>query len=114
MPPSANAPGGAWTLNQANALFGFPPRLPWAEVGYKGPYLGSELQSSMDPWGCQYLILGYNEHGQATGGPIWIVSAGPRKSIAPANLTPDPASNEYTSHWAFAGLSQQNLVLRVN
>ncbi|MDR3672687.1 MAG: hypothetical protein P4L36_17705, partial [Holophaga sp.] len=114
MSPSANAPGGAWTQNQANAMFGFTPRQPWAEVGYKGPYLGSELQSMMDPWGTRYLILGYNEHGQATGGPIWIVSAGPRKTITPANLTPDGGTHEYTSHWTLAGLSEQNLVLRVN
>jgi len=113
--PAADAPGGPWTANQANALFGYTPRLPSVEPGYKGPYLGTELADMRDPWGSAYVILGYNQHGQNTHGPIWVVSAGPRKSINIGNVTPGAgAANHYPSHWDFGGGSETNLVVRSN
>jgi type II secretory pathway pseudopilin PulG len=70
-----------------NSLFGFTDfQRPGDGTGYFGPYLTEDMADKKDPWGNAYLILGYNADGEACGGPIWVVCAGPAGTIDPVNL----------------------------
>jgi type II secretory pathway pseudopilin PulG len=114
---TAPDPGAGLTLNQANALFGFPAGAGDQEMGYKGPYLTHDIASKTDPWGTAYVILGYNQNGQESQGPIWVVCAGAGKAINPGNLILVagvgglPAT--YASTWIYAGPSATNIASRV-
>lgn len=111
------------TAALGNALFGFPARAAGDEFGYKGPYLGSDAANRTDPWGTAYVILGYNEDGQASGGPIWVVSAGEGRTIQQVNLTraagaARPGGGNYPDTypilWNYNGMSETNIAVRVN
>lgn len=78
-----------------------------AEFSYKGPYLANDVASKTDTWSTSYLILGYNATGHAMNGPIWVVSAGPNKSVNAANTA---ASLE----WLKTGDSADDIAIRVN
>lgn len=91
-----------------NALFGLGEGNPRDRFRYRGPYLAPAVAGQSDPWGRAYLILGYNQDGQARNGPIWVVCAGPRGTVAPANLGPAPPAR-----WSFDNLSAGNLVVQV-
>jgi type II secretory pathway pseudopilin PulG len=110
---TAPDPQHGLTLDQANTLFGFPPGQPHREMGYKGPYLTRDIASRSDPWGNFYFILGYNEFGQRSQGPIWVVSAGPAGTVNQANLNPR-ADGSWNRAWDFTGLSRTNIALRAN
>jgi len=106
-----------------NALFGLGVAPASAERQYRGPYLGRDMAQKSDPWGHAYLILGYNAQGLATGGPIWVVSAGEGGEIDPANEevggpgSRAPAGTPHNQHvavWAHTGASRTNLAVRVN
>jgi len=62
----------------ANLLFGTTAS---TEFSYKGPYLANDVAAKTDPWGTSYVILGYSQTNAATNLPIWVVSAGPNKTI---------------------------------
>jgi prepilin-type N-terminal cleavage/methylation domain-containing protein len=98
-------------------LFGRPAGAT-AEHAYKGPYLANDVTTKSDPWGHTYIILGYNSHGQTTGGPIWVVSAGPSGGILAANVTPDPGVGGLPPTpkliWDRGGVSADNLAVRAN
>lgn len=100
--------------NNAQALFGLPQlgaaANPGQEFAYKGPYLGNDVAQKLDPWGRRYLIIGYNQNGQAANGPIWVVCAGPDLSINTGvnSLTAPPAI------WTKNGTSVDDIVVRVN
>ncbi|BDU72201.1 prepilin-type N-terminal cleavage/methylation domain-containing protein [Mesoterricola silvestris] len=108
-----------------NALFGFPARVAGDEFGYKGPYLAADAARRTDPWGNAYVILGYNANGQASGGPIWVVSAGEGRTILDVNLVlaggvarPGAVGGAYPgtypTNWNYNGQSETNLAVRVN
>jgi len=110
---TAPDPQNGLTLDQANALFGFPPGEAHREMGYKGPYLTRDIASRSDPWGNYYFILGYNEYGQRSQGPIWVVSAGPAGTVNQANLNPR-ADGSWSRTWDYTGLSRTNIAARAN
>ena len=99
--------------NNAQALFGLPQLgaavNPGQEFAYKGPYLGTDVAQKVDPWGTRYLIIGYNANGQANNSPIWVVCAGPDKSILAANSLTAPVAT-----WNKTGTSTDDIVVRVN
>jgi type II secretory pathway pseudopilin PulG len=105
-----------------NALFGLGDATAGAAAQYKGPYLGRDTANKPDPWGNAYLILGYNADGQATGGPIWVVSAGKAGTLALVNLAegghgapPGVPANQHVPVWDYtAPGSQGNLAVRAN
>jgi len=96
----------------AQALFGVP-QLGAANAGqefaYKGPYLGADVSAKTDPWGSRYLILGYNLNGQNANSPIWVVCAGPDKTILAANMANPPVNT-----WTKTTTSLDDIVVRVN
>ena len=101
------------TRERGNALFGFRgDNPPSAEFGYKGPYLNPAAAIRNDPWGRSYLILGYNSDGEQSGGPIWVVSAGPKKTIEGTNLAPHN-NFHYPLTWDYSGASEGNIAVRV-
>ena len=103
------------TMGQANYLFGFPANTPaTAEFRYKGPYMDSRTARLTDPWGRAYLILGYNEYGRISDGPIWVVSAGPGGSISSRNLQPLQFQMNYHPTWDYSGESKTNIAVRVH
>ena len=81
------------------------------EFSYKGPYLAADVALKSDPWGTQYLILGYNVNGQTANGPIWIVSCGPDKAVLAANV---PAAANPPATWTVTTTSADDIVVRVN
>jgi prepilin-type N-terminal cleavage/methylation domain-containing protein len=98
------------------ALFNLPNLGAAANAGqewaYKGPYLGSDVAAKLDPWGTRYLIIGYNNTGQTSNPPqsIWVVCAGPDRTISAANsLTVPPANG-----WTKTTTSVDDIVVRVN
>ena len=98
--------------DNAQALFGLP-QLGAANAGqefaYKGPYLGMDVSEKVDPWGSRYLILGYNLNGQNGNTAIWVVCAGPDKSLLAANMANPPVTT-----WTKTGTSLDDIVVRVN
>ena len=100
-----------------NPLFGLPAvPLADAEFHYRPPYLGHDMVDKSDPWGHAYVILGFNADGIATGGPIWIVSAGEEGRIAQANLAPlGGPGTPHRNAWNY-GLpgSEKNIAIRIN
>ncbi|MBI3130572.1 MAG: prepilin-type N-terminal cleavage/methylation domain-containing protein [Acidobacteria bacterium] len=80
------------------------------EFAYKGPYLGSDVAAKTDPWGTRYLIIGYNQNGQNTNGAIWVVCAGPNKTISAVNSLTNPPVNG----WTKTTTSVDDIVVRVN
>lgn len=105
------------TTAAAGTLFGRPAAAT-AEHAYKGPYLANDVTTKSDPWGHTYIILGYNSDGQQSGGPVWVVSAGPSGSILNANLTADAGIGGLPptpkTVWDHSGLSAQNIAIRAN
>jgi type II secretory pathway pseudopilin PulG len=95
----------------ANRLFGFDPNAQ-VEHAYRGPYLGPTEAAKSDPWGTAYLILGYNKNSQEKDGPIWIVSAGPSRSIEAVNLITN--ESRFPGTWDHRGLSANNLAVRIH
>jgi type II secretory pathway pseudopilin PulG len=104
-----SAPNAEVNQTQANSLFGLPDG---GAITYQGPYLSRDVASKPDPWGTAYLILGYNAASQASGGPIWVVCAGPSKTIHPSNLA--GATDGYPATWTTDVGANANLALRVN
>lgn len=94
---------------QANTLFGTTVA---AEFSYRGPYLANDVAQKTDPWGNRYVILGYNGGSQGTNGPIWVVCAGPDGQVLAANRT--ATANAYPLTWDTTGVSQDDIVVRVN
>jgi prepilin-type N-terminal cleavage/methylation domain-containing protein len=90
----------------ADTMFGTTTN---TEFSYKGPYLANDVAAKSDPWGSSYIILGYNATNQGTNGPIWIVCAGPDKSILAGNTT-----SPYPATWDATGTSIDDIVVRVN
>ncbi len=80
------------------------------EFAYKGPYLGADVAAKTDPWGTRYLIIGYNQAGQGINSPIWVVCAGPDKTISTGvnSLTAPP------NIWTKTTTSVDDIVVRVN
>lgn len=105
-----------------NALFGFGPPQNGDEFGYKGPYLAEDAAAKTDPWGNAYLILGYNQDGQTSDGPIWVVSAGESRTLTAVNLNRAAAgalggpggAATYPTDWNYGGLSGTNIAVRVH
>jgi prepilin-type N-terminal cleavage/methylation domain-containing protein len=100
----------------ASLLFGFPaPPAARDQFGYRGPYLATDQANQTDPWGRAYVILGYNQDGQTTGGPIWVVCAGETHAITQANLqlVAGAGGLQYNRDWDYAGLSNTNIAVRV-
>lgn len=95
---------------QANVMFATPAG---AEFSYKGPYLAPDMAAKTDPWGHAYVIMGYNQNGETSNGPIWLVCAGPAGTINNANLVVG-ANNQYPAAWDYTGASEGNLAMRVN
>jgi prepilin-type N-terminal cleavage/methylation domain-containing protein len=106
----------------ANAMFSLPAPDPASGIGYRGPYMTPDSAKNTDPWGTPYIVLGYNQNGQQRNGPIWVVSAGPARSINAANLNlgagtgagggaPAPV---YTATWNYGAGSAGNIAVRVN
>jgi prepilin-type N-terminal cleavage/methylation domain-containing protein len=114
---TAPDPQNGLTQAQASTLFGHGAAPAGREMGYKGPYLTRDVASKTDPWGNAYLVLGYNENGQAIQGPIWVVSAGAAGIINPANtnlLAPLLApAVPYPSSWDYTNGSETNIAARV-
>ena len=90
-----------------NALFGLGRVQLRDRFRFRGPYLAEA--GRQDPWGRGYLVVGYNQEGQAGRGPVWVVCAGPRGTVATANLRREPPAE-----WDLGGASEGNLVLRVH
>jgi len=115
---AANSFANLFTQPSGNAdamtLFAVPAALG-AEHQYRGPYLGTDMANKTDPWGRAYIILGYNATGQLTGGPIWVMSAGPSGLINAANI---PANgNACAAEWTQPGGAQAdnyNVAVRAN
>ncbi|MCR4309303.1 MAG: type II secretion system protein GspG [Deltaproteobacteria bacterium] len=68
--------GTVYTLDNSLLVNGasgnaYPQR---ADMQWKGPYAGSALPA--DPWGKPYVV-----NITATGGPIWVLSAGPNGKV---------------------------------
>jgi len=82
-----------------------------AEFSYKGPYLATDVALKSDPWGTKYSILGYNQPGQATNGPIWVVCAGPDKTVLATNVN---AGANPVATWGVGTTSADDIVVRVN
>jgi prepilin-type N-terminal cleavage/methylation domain-containing protein len=101
----------------AGVLFGIPAGTP-AEHTYRGPYLGSDMATKSDPWGRAYVLFGYNQDGQLSGGPVWVASGGPSGTIMDVNTTtvvvPGGRPNVYPAAWSYAGLSEHNIAVRAN
>ena len=87
-----------------NTLFG---TVSGNEFSYKGPYLAADTAAKSDPWGSRYLILGYDGVGQAGNLPIWVISAGPNKSVNSANVAA-------STTWLLTLTSVDDIVMRVN
>ncbi|MDR3672443.1 MAG: prepilin-type N-terminal cleavage/methylation domain-containing protein [Holophaga sp.] len=102
--------------NGGNPLFNLMAVAGPGRAQYRGPYLGTDMAQKSDPWGRAYLVLGYNEAGQASNGPIWVISAGEAGTIAMNNVV-DPAAggNVHPPAWDYtlAG-SETNIAVRVN
>lgn len=97
----------------ANVMFGLPAAAAGAHVlAYRGPYLGVDMAEKSDPWGNAYLLIGYNAHGEASGGPLYLVSAGPLGTINDVNLV--IANNAAVAAWTYTNGSEENLVQRLN
>jgi prepilin-type N-terminal cleavage/methylation domain-containing protein len=116
--PAANTFTNLFTeaQNFANVqqMFGFPAIVAPAttvsnEFGYKGPYMSQSDALKTDPWGDPYLIIGYNATQQTATGPIYVVSAGPDKTILAANMSAAPIAV-----WAYTTTSIDDIVTRVN
>jgi len=101
-----------------NTLFGFGAPADGAEFGYRGPYLADDVADKADPWGTAYVVLGYNQEGQASDGPIWVVSAGESRTITAVNLNRavpgGGAAAHYQPLWNYGGLSATNIAIRVH
>jgi prepilin-type N-terminal cleavage/methylation domain-containing protein len=115
--PAANSFTDLFTFDKSTALaqdlfYGTATTVTSAnEFSYKGPYLAGDVAIKSDPWGTQYLILGYNAAGQTANSPIWIVSAGPDKSILTGNV---PAAANPAGIWTTTTTSADDIVVRVN
>jgi prepilin-type N-terminal cleavage/methylation domain-containing protein len=102
---------------QGNTLFNLGAFAPGAEIAYRGPYMGLDMAYKSDPWGSPYLIFGYNDSSALVKGPIWVVSAGPNKTIAAANA---PLAAVMPEEWNYAAAvggafpSEDNIAVRVN
>ena len=107
------APNPARGISQADAdhLFRSPLDPPGTPARYSGPYLSPGFAEQSDPWGRAYLILGYNNYGAASQGPIWVVSAGPLGTINPMNLVATGLA--YPKVWNPTNGSEGNLAVRV-
>lgn len=97
---SGTAPG--------NTLFG---TTFGSEFSYKGPYLAPDVTAKSDPWGKPYFILGYSATNLGTGGPIWVVSAGPNGAVTTGSTI---ASLEVLATWATDTNAADDIVVRVN
>ena len=104
----------------ANAMFSLPAPAPALTISYRGPYMTTDSAMNTDPWGTPYIVLGYNQNGQQGNGPIWVVSAGPARSINAANLNlgaggggagPAPV---YAATWNYGAGSAGNIAVRAN
>jgi prepilin-type N-terminal cleavage/methylation domain-containing protein len=102
--------------NGGNGLFNLPAANGHPSAQYNGPYLGTDMAQKSDPWGHAYVVLGYNEDGQANGGPIWVVSAGEAGTIALNNLgLPPGAGGGHQPVWDYTVPgSESNIAVRVN
>lgn len=105
--------------NTGMTLFGLPAVNPNAnaaqEFAYKGPYLGTDVATRLDPWGSRYFILGYNADSQRVNGPIWICCAGPNKGTT----LPAVGATGYAATWPVTNnpagaLAADDIVVRVN
>lgn len=85
-----------------------------SEFAYKGPYLGNDVAAKSDPWGSSYLILGYNANGQTNNTPIWVVCAGPDKTVTAANAAATSAALPTVWDVTTSANSADDIVLRVN
>ena len=112
--PNNNPPGGgAGTTNaMGNALFGLGAN-PANDLNFRGPYLAADMAGKTDPWGGRYLVLGYNEQGQISHGPVWVVCMGASKRIRSTNLVHLGAPGQYPSNWDYNGASATNIAVRV-
>ncbi len=102
---------GASQLPAGNVLFNTAAQ---AEFSYRGPYLGTDAAAKSDPWGSRYLLLGYNAHGQAGNGPIWVVSAGPDRSLLQDNLQATGTPPIHAGTWLITGTSADDIAVRIN
>lgn len=100
--------------NNAQTLFALPAAGVNAnaarEFAYKGPYLGTDVATKLDPWGSRYFILGYNAASQAVNGPIWVGSAGADK----ATTLPAVGATGYAAIWPVVANTVDDIVVRVN
>jgi prepilin-type N-terminal cleavage/methylation domain-containing protein len=93
----------------ASTMFGTTAN---AEFSYRGPYLGTDVAVKTDPWGSPYYILGYNATSQTNSGPIWVVCAGPDKTVLAVNR--QVVANVYPVTWTNTTTSADDIVVRVN
>ena len=83
------------------------------EFAYKGPYLAGDVAAKSDPWGGTYLTYGYNANGQTNNSPIWVVCAGPDKTVNVGNATATSATLPPVWNATLAN-SADDIVVRVN
>lgn len=93
----------------ADAMFGTTTN---TEFSYKGPYLANDVAEKSDPWGSSYFILGYNQANQTSNGPIWVVCAGPDKTVLGANVSAGGGGGPAV--WTTTTTSIDDIVVRVN
>lgn len=102
----------ATELLAANTMFGFATATAQQEFQYRGPYLGTDVASKLDPWGNRYVVIGYNATSGAISGAIWVICAGPNgQVVAPIY---NAATGGYPANWNYAGTSSDDIVVRVN
>jgi type II secretory pathway pseudopilin PulG len=111
----AKALSAAWSNANPgpNTLFGFPNAHPQSadSASYRGPYLSSDMAGKADPWGRQYIVLGYNKTSRDNDGPIWVVCAGPKGRISHDNT--DLQGNRYPPVWTYNAESDGNIAIQV-
>ena len=120
-----SAPGGFSASNAANTftnLFTFAKGTATGdtlfgtttntEFSYKGPYLANDVAEKSDPWGSSYFILGYNATNQTSNGPVWVVCAGPDKTVLAGNVS--AGSGGGPAVWTTTTTSIDDIVVRVN
>jgi prepilin-type N-terminal cleavage/methylation domain-containing protein len=114
-PAATNSFGNVFTYSNTTGtlgmvLFGFPAATPVnTEFCFKGPYMSEADAAKTDPWGSRYVILGYSQNGNTNNYPMYVVCAGPDRSVLAANGVAVPVAT-----WTNTGLSADDIVVRVN
>lgn len=77
------------------------------ELKYMGPYMAMDAARKSDPWGCRYVICGYNASGQTDKLPIFVFSCGPDRTTWNANIQNAPEA------WNTTGIGEDDIFVRV-